>query len=157
MLRLAGAALLAMAVSTPAYASDWYFVAAAKDQSIVSFVDKDSISDIGGGKMRASMFSLFADPKDDAEAYRFEIEIDCNGRRSRLVGYEIFDSAHQMTGKNSLDNEWQGIEAGSPGETVAAFICGKGKLGPDNEAAGAELPFDKARAMIDARAKRNAK
>lgn len=150
MLRLAGAALL-MAVSTPAYASDWYFVSAANDRANISFVDKDSIRDTGDGSMHASMFALLAEPNDGVLAYRFEIEINCGKRQSRLVSAETYDEAHQPMGEDAMNDDWKPIAAKSQGAPVADFICGKGKPGADNPPAGSALPFETGKAMLIAR------
>ena len=147
MLRLAGAALL-MAVSTPAYASDWYFVSAAKDLANISFVDTDSIRDAGDGSTHASMFSLLAEPEDGVSAYRFEIAINCGKRESRLVSAETYDTAHQPMGEEAMEDDWKPIAASSQGAPVADFICGKGTPGADNASAGHALPFETGKAML---------
>lgn len=147
MLRLAGAALL-MAVSTPAYASDWYFISAAKDLANISFVDKDSIRDTGDGSTHASMFALLAAPQDGVLAYRFEIAINCGKRESRLISAETYDEAHQPMGEDAMEDEWKPIAPNSQGAPVADFICGKGKLGADNLPAGRALPFETGKAML---------
>ncbi|MCW3846354.1 hypothetical protein OF829_03815 [Sphingomonas sp. LB-2] len=152
MLRLAGAAIL-LAVSTPASAADWYFVAAAKDGSNISFIDRDSIRDGESGYVRASMFSLWAEPTDGMLAYRFEIEIDCAGKRGRMIAFEPFDTSYKSLGEKTLPNEW--IDSGTQGAAISTFICDHGKLGPDNVAAGHQLPFDTGKAMLADRARRN--
>ena len=150
MLRLAGAVLL-MAVSTPAYASDWYFVSAANDRANISFVDKDSVRDAGDGTMHASMFALLAEPDDGVSAYRFEIAINCSKRASRLISAETYDAAHAPMGEEAMDDDWKPIEANTQGVDVADFICSNGKPGADNPSAGRALPFEAGKRMLIAR------
>jgi len=152
MLRLAGAALL-MAVSTPAYASDWYFVAADEHYANISFIDKDSIHATADGNLSASMFSLLAKPEDNASAYRFEIEVNCGKQLSRLVSAEIYDEAHQPQGDEAMDGDWSPIAPDTQGAYVSAFICSKGQAGPDNVSAGHALPFDTGMTILTARSK----
>ena len=153
MLRLAGAAIL-MAFSTPAYADDWYYVSSAKDLANISFIDKDSIRETDAGTLRAAMFSVLAKPDEEGgSAFRFEIEVNCTRHQSRLVAYEIFDADRKSQGKSEMDSDWEAIEGETQGDTIATFICGKGKLGPTNLAAGSALPFDSGKAMLAALAK----
>jgi hypothetical protein len=154
MLRWAGAAIL-LAVSTPAFAADWYFVAASTDATNISFIDKDSIRDSESGYLRASMFSLWAAPRDGVLAYRFDIEVDCAAKRGRMIAYEPFDASYKSQGEHALQEDW--IDSGRQGVTISDFICARGKLGPDNLAAGHDLPFDTGKAMLADRAKRNTK
>jgi hypothetical protein len=157
MLRLAGAAIL-MAFSTPAYAADWYYVSNATDFANISFIDKDSIRDGEPGITRASMFSLLAQPEgDDAMAYRFEIEVKCGSKESRLVAAEVFDSARTPRGQQPMETDWSPLDPGTQGETVAAFVCGKGKPGAANRSAGKQLPFDTGKVMLADLAKAHGK
>jgi hypothetical protein len=47
-----------------------------------------------------------------------------------------------------MDNEWEQIDRDTQGETIADFVCSKGKLGAENIAAGHTLPFDSGRTML---------
>jgi hypothetical protein len=155
MLRLAGAAIL-MAVSTPAYAADWYYVSNATDFTNISFIDKDSIRDNDEGNTRASMFSVLAEPEDDgAMAYRFEIEINCTSRQSRLVAAEVFGAGRVPRGEQPMDGDWSPVEPATQGASVTDYVCSRGKPSKENPSAGRQLPFDTGMAMLDNLARRN--
>ena len=153
-----GIAAILMAFSTPAYAADWYYVSNATDFANISFIDKDSIRDGEPGITRASMFSLLAEPEDgDAMAYRFEIEVNCRSKESRLVSAEVFDSARKPRGEQPMVTDWSPLEAGTQGEAVTDFICSKGKTGGTAPSAGKQLPFDTGKVMLADLAKAHGK
>lgn len=152
MLRLAAAAL-AMMVSTPAFAADWYFVASADDHANISFIDKDSIEQTGS-TMHAAMFSLLAEVDGNgASAYRFVIEIDCQARTSRLVAAEIYDEDHKPLGENPMETEWAPIQPDTQGEIISNFVCSRGKLTAETPGVGKALPFEAGRKMLAERAR----
>jgi hypothetical protein len=161
MLRLAGAAILMafslMGFSGPAYAADWYYVTNATDYANISFIDKDGIREDDAGITHASMFSLLAVAEDDGViAYRFELQVKCRSRESRLVAATTYDGTRTSRGEEAMTTDWDATEAGTQGETVTDYICSKGKSGTA-ASSGKQLPFDAGRTMLADLAKAGAK
>jgi hypothetical protein len=149
MLRLAGLGIL-LAAASPAQASDWRYVDSATDLANISFIDKDSIRANADGNLIGAMFSVMAQVEDGTSAYRFTIEVDCAGKRSRLLTGEMFDTVHKSQGESNIGGEWEGVDPGSQGQTIIDFICSKGASRAQEPSAGAALPFAKAAEMLAA-------
>jgi hypothetical protein len=151
MLRLA-AAVLAMAIPAPAWAADWYYIDSADDGTNISFIDKDSLA-ANGDLVRASMFSLLAEPDEEGGiAFRFTIDFDCKARTSRLISAEIYDEDRKGGGEFTVEAEAKPIEPDTQGDKIGAFVCSGGKVTADTLSAGKALPFETGRAMLAERA-----
>jgi hypothetical protein len=149
MVRLAGLGIL-LAAASPAQATDWRYVDSATDLTNISFIDKDSIHANADGNMVAAMFSAMVKVEDGASAYRFTLEVDCAGKRSRLLTGEMFDAGHQSQGEANIGAAWEAVDPGSQGQTITDFICSKGASRAQEPSAGADYPFAKAAELLAA-------
>lgn len=141
------AILLAAAAPGPA---DWYFVDSASDNQNISFMDQANIHESATGTLTAAMYSVLAeDQADGTAAYRFTVEIDCTGHRSRLVTGEAFDVHQASHGEQRLDADWEAVTKGSQGESVETFVCSHGATrAAGSVSLGSALPFERGRAML---------
>lgn len=147
---VAGIGLWLAMAATPAAASDWYFIDMSSDNSNISFVDKDSIRDNGGGRTVGAIFSLLdAADEDGLIAYRFTVEFDCPAMRSRMLMFEAFKPDRSSLGEEVVPDDWKPVSPDTQGGRFAHFICSKGTDGARAKSAGSALPFDAGRAVLD--------
>jgi hypothetical protein len=143
LLRLAGLGAL-LAASAPAQATDWYYVDSAVGFANVTFIDRDSIAKNADGNITGSMFSVLSEVEDGALAYRFVIEVDCEGKLSRLVAGEQFDAARKSQGVAEIGGDWEPVDPNTQGQTISAFFCTRGGSRPGEPSLGPAYPFDTA-------------
>ena len=113
--------------SPPASATNWYLVGISDSRTTASFVDKDSISDMGENMRRARTYQVFSETASDGSAaYNPYLEFDCVQPRYRFVSIKSID----INGKAFRDDEgsgkWRAIDKGSLDEAQQSFVCSNG-------------------------------
>ena len=146
------ALILAAAVASPALATDWHYVDRSTDGANITFIDKDSIATGSGGTTRAAMYSVLAQESDGAAAFRFELEVDCPGKRSRMTGAEVFGPDGASRGKEPGATPWETPTPGTQAETITGFVCARGASSPKANGLGSAYPFARAKQMLAERA-----
>lgn len=124
---IAIAASMAAIWSTPALATNWYLVGVSEEHTTASFVDKDSIADMGENMRRARTYQVFSETASDGSAaFNPFLEFDCVQPRYRFISIKSID----INGNSFRDDEgsgkWRAIDKGSLDEAQQTFVCSNG-------------------------------
>jgi hypothetical protein len=124
---IALAAASAAIWSTPALAANWYLVGVSETRTTASFVDKDSITDMGENMRRARTYQVFSETSSDGSAaFSPFLEFDCVQPRYRFISIKSID----INGNSFRDDEgsgkWRPIDKGSLDESQQTFVCSNG-------------------------------
>ncbi len=135
--------------SAPAMATNWYLVGISDSQTTASFVDKDSITDMGENMRRARTYQVFSETASDGSAaYNPYLEFDCIQPRYRFVSIKSID----INGKAFRDDEgsgkWRHIDKGSLDEAQQTFVCSNGARPASAVSYGAGPLIERGRAKL---------
>ena len=146
-----GLAAAAMAVTaTPALAVDWYLVGISSSHETASFVDKDSIADMGENMRRARTYQVFSKTNDDGSAaYNPYLEFDCVQPRYRFVSIKSVDINGKVFRDDVGSGKWRSIDKGSLDESQQSFVC-SGGVRPSSAVRYGDAPLiQRARARLN--------
>lgn len=132
---------LAIAVlwATPAAATDWFLVAASADTA--TFVDRDSIADIGPALRRASIVQVFSQTESDgAAAYAPLLEFDCDKPRYRFVSIKTLDIDGNVMSDDVGSGKWRDVTEDSLDGIARNFVC-TGGAEPDHAVSYGDVPL----------------
>lgn len=111
--------LVASAVSVPAFAADWVYIAESISQ-IVS-IDRTSIRQVGGYK-RAWIRTEYRQLSNGYQRTIGLHEVDCQGGRFRTVQFTHYypdGRTNQLRG----DQVWNYAAPETTGESIVEFVC----------------------------------
>ena len=124
---IAIAAAMAAAWSTPALATNWYLVGVSEDHATASFVDKDSITDMGENMRRARTYQVFSQTADDGSAaFNPFLEFDCVQPRYRFIRIKSIDINGKVTSDDEGSGKWRAIDKDSLDQSQQSFVCSNG-------------------------------
>jgi hypothetical protein len=122
-----GLAAAACLWAAPAAATDWYMVAVSDGKTTASFVDRDSIADMGANMRRAKTYQVFSvDKTDGTAAFQPFLEFDCSGARYRFISIKSINASGTVTRDDVGSGKWRTIDAGSMDEAQQQFVCSGG-------------------------------
>lgn len=121
------AAISAMC-SSPAFADDLY-VMSMNGRSLAA-ADRDSIS-WSSGRATLALHFINATPVPYEVGMHYEwsqrsimsVEVDCESRRSRLVGNQYFNFSGEMIDASSVASPWTTAEGGSTFTRLVELVC----------------------------------
>jgi hypothetical protein len=126
-LAIATAAGVAAIWATPALATNWYLVGISETRTTASFVDKDSITDMGENMRRARTYQVFSETASDGSAaYNPYLEFDCVQPRYRFVSIKSIDINGNAFRDDEGSGKWRAIDKGSLDESQQTFVCSNG-------------------------------
>jgi hypothetical protein len=126
-LAIATAAGVAAIWATPALATNWYLVGISETRTTASFVDKDSITDMGENMRRARTYQVFSETASDGSAaYNPYLEFDCVQPRYRFVSIKSIDINGNAFRDDEGSGKWRAIDKGSLDESQQTFVCSDG-------------------------------
>lgn len=126
-LAIATAAGVAAIWTTPALATNWYLVGISDSRTTASFVDKDSITDMGENMRRARTYQVFSETASDGSAaYNPYLEFDCVQPRYRFVSIKSIDINGNAFRDDEGSGKWRAIDKGSLDESQQPFVCSDG-------------------------------
>ena len=114
----------AMLTGEAAPGSDWWRVPiGANLQSVTQlFVDRASIARTGSTRT-AWIFETFDPATTQTSSKKEDLAVDCSQRRYRGLGWQWTDQDGTISQSAESDVHWNSIEAGTPMDYAAAFIC----------------------------------
>ncbi|MGN6819625.1 MAG: surface-adhesin E family protein [Sphingomonas sp.] len=146
-------ALVATAVTawaTPALATDWYLVGISDNHTTASFVDKDSIADMGENMRRARTYQVFSETASDGSAaYNPYLEFDCVEPRYRFVSIKSVDINGNAFRDDEGSGKWRAIDKGSLDEAQQTFVCSNGARPANAVSYGAGPLIQRGRAKLN--------
>jgi hypothetical protein len=145
-----GIVAAALIWSTPAFATNWYLVAISKSHSTATFVDKDSIEDMGADMRRAHTYQVFNETDESgAAAFNPYLEFDCTTPRYRFVSIKSIDINGKMTRNDVGSGKWRSVDSGSMDEAQRDFVCSGGAKPSDATSWGAGPLIARGRARLN--------
>lgn len=122
--RLVSCALLAATLAAPAAAESWYYVGDSK--SSIVFADADSLSRNGDVAKFVAFYGA-DEPLDnngtDIYYWKNSQEVDCAGKRIRIVDSDNFDENRKYLSSDGEVTEWTPIDDGTIADSLRAFAC----------------------------------
>jgi hypothetical protein len=114
----------AMLMGDAAPGSDWWRVPIGANLQGVTqlFVDRGSIVRTGSTRT-AWIFETFNPATTQTTSKKENLAVDCSQRRYRGLGWQWVDQDGTVSQSAESDVHWNSIEAGTPMDYAAAFIC----------------------------------
>lgn len=140
-------ALIMLAASAPALATDWRLVVTDEERSVATFVDLDSIRSAEEMIRTVSTYNVNVETdRDGIAAETVDLRIDCADRRLSIYRMTFHDEEDRPIGTRDMSRPWVGpFEEDSQGRSIVDFVCSDGATDPLSESWGAERPFREAR------------
>lgn len=135
--------------ATPAMATNWYLVGISDSRTTASFVDKDSIADMGENMRRARTYQVFSETASDGSAaYNPYLEFDCIQPRYRFVSIKSIDINGKVFRDDEGSGKWRPIDKGSLDEAQQTFVCSNGARPASAVSYGAGPLIERGRAKL---------
>ena len=136
--------------STPALATNWYLVGVSENHTTASFVDKDSITDMGENMRRARTYQVFSETADDGSAaFNPFLEFDCVQPRYRFISIKSIDISGKVFRDDVGSGKWRAIDPGSLDESQQSFVCSNGARPSSAVSYGAGPLIQRGRARLN--------
>ena len=130
------AGVIALSASTPAFASDWWYVGHTGHGSEmqVTFVDAASVIAIGNSNKRVWDYRIDASASSHGvRTIKHYYEVDCGDRTLKLVSWNSYGNNQRFIDSSTIPSYQQTADPVAPdsiGEGILNFIC----KGPEDTA-----------------------